>query len=137
MQLAPEACEARLGTSGHGVLGTVHPERGVDAVPVVYVVVDGEVVMPIDTVKPKADRRLQRLVNLDADDRAVLLVEHYHDDWSRLWWVRVHGHAHEATPAAAQAVSLAHAFPAYGAVGAVTSVIVLPIEVVTGWSAAS
>jgi hypothetical protein len=131
MQLAPEACEARLGTSGHGVLGTVHPERGVDAVPVVYVVVDGEVVMPIDTVKPKADRRLQRLVNLDADDRAVLLVEHYHDDWSRLWWVRVH--------ASAEVVDGRHdallRFEQYRPDGAVEDSILLTPTAVTGWQA--
>ena len=48
------ACWARLGDAGHGVLGTVHAARGVDAVPVVFVVDGDVVVIPIDTVKAKA-----------------------------------------------------------------------------------
>jgi hypothetical protein len=46
-------------------------------------------VVPIDTVKPKASDQLQRTRNLDADRRAVLLCDHWdRADWSRLWWVR-------------------------------------------------
>jgi PPOX class probable F420-dependent enzyme len=82
-----------LRTSHHGVLATVHPERGVDAVPVVFALAGERVVVPVDTVKQKATTRLQRLVNLAQDPRCVLLVDHYDDDWSRLWWVRVHATA--------------------------------------------
>jgi PPOX class probable F420-dependent enzyme len=39
--------------------------------------------------KPKSTRSLQRLANLEAEPRAALLVDHYEDDWERLWWVRV------------------------------------------------
>jgi PPOX class probable F420-dependent enzyme len=128
---------ARLGHAGHGVLGTVHAARGVDAVPVVFIV-DGDVlVIPIDTVKPKAAGRLQRLRNLDADERAVLLVDRYEDDWSRLWWVRVHGAAREAEPTVPQLDALARAFPAYATAGAVTTVIVLVPDEVTGWATGS
>ena len=132
------ACWERLRAARHGVLGTVHATRGVDAVPVVFIV-DGnqdadEIVIPIDTVKPKAGGRLQRLRNLDGDERSVLLVEHYEDDWSRLWWVRVHGRAHEAEPTPGQLGRLAAAFPAYAAPGSVTSVIVFAPDDVTGWA---
>jgi len=135
VQLDPTACWARLGAAGHGVLGTVHARRGVDAVPVVYVVADGGLVVPIDAVKPKRGPRLQRLRNLDADPRVVLLADHYDDDWSQLWWVRLHGLATGAPPTAPQLERLAHAFPAYAADGAVPSVIVLVPEEVTGWAA--
>ena len=91
MQLDTTECWARLAAAGHGVLGTVHARRGVDAVPVVYVVEGGGVVVPIDAVKAKRGPRLQRLRNLEADPRVVLLVDHYDDDWPQLWWVRVHG----------------------------------------------
>ncbi len=68
----------------------MHVERGVDAVPVAYVVDDdGYVGVPVDLVKPKTSLRLQRERNLEADSRATLLVEHWDaDDWSQLWWVR-------------------------------------------------
>ena len=74
----------------HGVFCTVHAERGVDAVPVVYVVdADGYLGVPVDLVKPKSTLRLQRERNLEADPRATLLIEQWdREDWSQLWWVR-------------------------------------------------
>lgn len=90
MRLTHDEARARLRVHDHGILCTVHGERGVDAVPVVYAVDDCDHVgVPIDRVKPKASQRLQRERNLAADPRATLLVEHWDpDDWSRLWWVR-------------------------------------------------
>ena len=79
----------RLAEHDHAVLATVHPRRGVDAVPVVYAVDDDHVGIPVDTVKPKASTRLQRERNLEADPRATLLLDYWGPaDWSRLWWVR-------------------------------------------------
>ena len=79
----------RLERADHGVLSTLHPARGVDSVPVCFVV-DGDLIaIPIDTIKPKQSTNLGRLRNLEADPRATLLVEHWDfDDWSTLWWVR-------------------------------------------------
>ena len=54
MRLAEDDARARLAAHDHGILCTVHPERGVDAVPVAYAVDDdGYVGVPIDRVKPK------------------------------------------------------------------------------------
>jgi hypothetical protein len=95
MKLAATEALNRLATHLHGVLGTVHPTRGVDVVPAVYAVstshLEGDMFIgvPIDLVKPKAHTRLQRLVNLEADPRATLLIDHWdHADWTQLWWVR-------------------------------------------------
>src|SRR3954467_6069168 len=90
MRLSEETARTRLGEQVHGVLCTLHPERGPDPQPVVYAVSDdGHVGIPIDTVKPKTSSRLQREANLAADPRGSLLVEHWEtDDWSKLWWVR-------------------------------------------------
>jgi PPOX class probable F420-dependent enzyme len=137
MRLDDEVCWDVLRRSRHGVLGTVHPDRGVDAVPVVFVVEGRQIVLPIDTVKPKvAGATLQRVRNLDADPRAVLLVDGYDDDWSRLWWVRAHGRADQAEPTPAQLDQLSSAFPAYREGGSVTSVIRVAVDDLTGWSAA-
>ncbi|MFL6205891.1 MAG: pyridoxamine 5'-phosphate oxidase family protein [Acidimicrobiales bacterium] len=135
MQLDAEACWERMRAARHGTFGTVHAERGVDLVPVVFVVLDDRIVIPIDTVKPKAGPRLQRLRNLLVDARAVLLVEHYDDDWSQLWWVRAHGSAREHGPSRAGLDALATAFPVYRDPGTVTSVIVLEPTEVAGWTA--
>ena len=101
MRLGEDEARARLAAQDHGVLCTVHRERGVDAVPVVYVLDDGYVGVPIDRVKPKASSRLQRERNLEADPRATLLVDHWdRDDWSQLWWVRVDGTGEVVDPIA-------------------------------------
>jgi len=135
MRLDEEQCRSRLGTAGHGVFGTVHAARGVDVVPVVWVFAGDRITIPVDAIKAKSGARLQRLANLDADDRGVLLVDHYDDDWSRLWWVRVHGRAVEAVPSGEELDALAAAFPAYRSRGAVTKTIVMAVDTITGWAA--
>ena len=131
MRLPADEAWSLLRASDHGVLATVHAERGVDAVPVVFAV-DGErILVPVDTVKAKSTTRLQRLVNLAHDPRCVLLVDHYDDDWSQLWWVRVHG---TATVIEARDEALTR-FPAYRDDGAVAATIVLQPDQVTGWRA--
>jgi len=140
MRLAPAQARARLAAHDHGILCTVHGERGVDAVPVVYVVDDdGCVGIPVDRVKPKTSSTLQRERNLAADPRAALLVEHWdRGDWSRLWWVRAELRWQGDAPAARTAdlaARLARAFPQYRD-QPFTRVLVLRVVAVTGWAAA-
>jgi PPOX class probable F420-dependent enzyme len=137
MRLAEDEARRRLAVCDHGVLCTVHPERGVDAVPVVYVIdEDGHVGVPVDRVKPKAPGRLQRERNLDADPRGTLLVEHWdRDDWSQLWWVRAElRRDDDAGRAAALADRLAGRFPQYRD-QPFDRVLVLRVVGVTGWAA--
>ncbi len=139
MRLTTTEARARLAAHDHGVLCTVHAERGVDAVPVVYAVdEDGFVGVPVDRVKPKSSSRLQRQRNLESDPRAALLVEHWdRDDWSRLWWVRAelrwHGDA-AAGRADDLAGRLAAAYLQYRN-QPFDLVLVLRIVGVTGWAA--
>ncbi len=51
----------------------------------------GEVLYSAVDAKPKATLALQRLHNLRANPSASLLVDHYSEDWSALWWVRIDG----------------------------------------------
>ncbi|GAC1598877.1 MAG: TIGR03668 family PPOX class F420-dependent oxidoreductase [Acidimicrobiales bacterium] len=139
MKLSEVESIARLGSQCHGVLSTVHAERGVDAVPVVYVVGEGGyVAVPVDRVKPKVSMHLQRARNLEADPRAALLIEHWDErDWSQLWWVRAHlrWEGHDAAGrAAAMAARLADVFPQYRD-QPFFSVLVLRVVEVTGWTA--
>jgi PPOX class probable F420-dependent enzyme len=134
VRLGGDEAWERVTASDHGVLGTVHPERGVDLVPVVYTVADHTIVIPVDTVKPKETTRLQRLENIAQDPRCTLLVDHYDDDWSRLWWVRVSGVGREASADAIWPVVRGR-FPAYAEEASVaTGIVLTPVEV-TGWAA--
>ena len=139
MRLTETEAYARLAAHDHGILCTVHPERGVDAVPVVYAPdEDGYVGVPIDQVKPKSSSRLQRERNLEADPRAALLVEHWNrDDWSQLWWIRAELRWQpDAAPArtADLATRLAQTYPQYRT-KPFTRVLVLRVLTVTGWTA--
>jgi PPOX class probable F420-dependent enzyme len=134
MRLADDEARARLAAHDHGVLCTLHAERGVDAVPVVYAMDDDAVGVPVDRVKPKASSRLQRERNLEADPRATLLVEHWdREDWSQLWWVRAELRFEgDATPA--RAARLAERFEQYRD-QPFDRVLLLRIAGITGWAA--
>ena len=122
----------------HGVLGTVHPARGVDLVPIVYAVGDDRTIfMPIDTVKAKTSTRLQRLENLRRDPRCTLLVDAYDNDWSRLWWVRINGEGAEAgaDDLGRFASLLANRYPQYADPASIAGGIVIKPFDVTGWTA--
>jgi PPOX class probable F420-dependent enzyme len=75
-------------------LATSTPDGKPHLVPVVFAVdadsADDVVYTAVDA-KPKTTQRLRRLANIAANARVSLLVDHYADDWSQLWWVRVDG----------------------------------------------
>jgi hypothetical protein len=139
MKLAEQEARSRLAAHDHAILCTVHPVRGVDAVPAAYAVdADGFVGVPIDTVKPKSSYQLQRERNLAGDPRCTLLAEHWDPvDWSRLWWVRAELR-HESRPASSVeqrlAELLADRYPQYRD-QPFDRVLVFRIVGVTGWSA--
>jgi PPOX class probable F420-dependent enzyme len=84
--------EERLAAARVGHLATVTPGGRPHIVPVCFAVHDGLVYTAVDA-KPKATSALARLENVRATGRASLLVDHYEEDWERLWWVRVDGAA--------------------------------------------
>jgi PPOX class probable F420-dependent enzyme len=71
-------------------LATVTPDGRPHVVPIVFAV-DGDVIYTAVDGKPKSSTRLQRLANIEANPRVSILVDHYADDWSQLWWVRADG----------------------------------------------
>ena len=90
--LPPGIAEERLAQARVGRLATVTAAGRPNIVPVCFVVHDDAVYNAVDA-KPKATSALARLDNVRATGRASLLVDHYEEDWSRLWWVRVEGAA--------------------------------------------
>jgi PPOX class probable F420-dependent enzyme len=90
--LPPATAEQRLADARIGRLATVTPAGHPHVVPVCFALHDGSIYTAVDA-KPKSTRALQRLENVRAHGRASLLVDHYEEDWTRLWWVRVDGTA--------------------------------------------
>jgi PPOX class probable F420-dependent enzyme len=77
-----------------GHLATVRAEGRPHLVPCCFALDSrDEVVYSAVDAKPKATLALRRLDNLRANPSASLLIDHYHEDWSALWWVRIDGTA--------------------------------------------
>ncbi|QXJ20422.1 TIGR03668 family PPOX class F420-dependent oxidoreductase [Actinomadura graeca] len=106
-------------------------------VPVTFAVHRGTVYTAVDH-KPKSGRDLRRLANVRANPRVALLADHYEDDWDRLWWVRVDGHAHvsgDPSRTAGPVRLLAGRYPQYRDRPPGGPVITITIDAVTGWTA--
>jgi len=73
-------------------LGTAGVDGAVRLVPICFAVVDDWVVGAVDH-KPKRTGQLRRLDDMEATGSATVLVDHFEEDWSRLWWVRIRGRA--------------------------------------------
>ncbi len=88
----PNSVRALIEDARRAVMTTLDRDGSAHSVPVVFAAVGGEIVSPIDH-KPKSGRILARVRNLHRDDRVTLLVDHWDEDWTRLIWVMVRGHA--------------------------------------------
>jgi PPOX class probable F420-dependent enzyme len=112
-----DGARARLAAARVARLATVTPAGDPHVVPVTFALV-GDVVWTAVDAKPKSTRALQRLANIAAHPAVSLLVDHYEEDWSALWWVRADGTASvvpvDATSEARAALAaLAAKYPQY------------------------
>jgi PPOX class probable F420-dependent enzyme len=84
----------RLRVSGSRVarLATLDEDGRPHLVPIVFAL-DGDRLYTAVDSKPKRSRTLRRIENARARPEVTVLVDHYEDDWSRLWWVRIRGRA--------------------------------------------
>ena len=82
--------EARFAQAPLARLATVAADGRPHLVPVVFVLRDGVVYTAVDA-KPKTTQRLRRLANIERNPQVSLLVDHYEEDWTQLWWVRADG----------------------------------------------
>ena len=81
-----------LTTERRAVMTTVAGDGSTHSVPVVFAYVDDEIGSPIDH-KPKSGQVLARVKNITRDDRVTLLIDRWDEDWAKLAWLMVRGHA--------------------------------------------
>lgn len=127
----------RVGPAPMARLASVDPAGRPHLVPVVFALTGDEIVSAVDH-KPKRGPELQRLVNIRANPLVTLLVDHYEDDWSALWWVRIRGSARvveEGSERDAVAEALARKYPQYESRPPSGPAIVVTAEDWLGWSA--
>lgn len=91
-----ELADMRARTAGARVarLATVGADGAPHQVPFCFAL-KGDVLYSAVDWKPKRGGRLRRLENAAREPRVSVLVDHYVEDWRRLWWVRLEGVAGE------------------------------------------
>lgn len=116
-------------------LATVRPDGSPHVVPIVYAVDGDTLYTPVDE-KPKRTPELQRLRNIAAEPRVELLVDHYEEEWDRLWWVRLGGRAHVVGegPEHDRGAELLRAKYQQEAGWALQSMVVVQVETWRAWS---
>ncbi len=132
--------KARFTQSPVARLATITPDGLPHLVPVVFAVAQDspDVVYTAVDAKPKTTRRLRRLANIESNPHVSLLVDHYADDWTQLWWVRVDGAATIHTDGAAMesAFRLLRAkYPQYQSVPLNGPVIAITVRRWSSWQA--
>ncbi len=87
-----EEAEARrrVATAPVARLATVTDGGRPHVVPCCFVLA-GDVLWSAVDAKPKSTLALRRLANLRANPAVSVLVDHYAEDWSELWWIRLDG----------------------------------------------
>lgn len=127
----------RIKTAMVARLATVGPDGRPHIVPITFASADGSLYFAVDQ-KPKRTRNLQRLRNIVANPAVSVLVDHYEDDWSSLWWVRVDATARivEEGPEFDEAIALLSArYEQYRSNRPAGPVVAIKVERMTGWSA--
>jgi len=118
-------------------LGTVDADGRPHLVPCCFAM-DGDAAYSVVDHKPKRTAALRRLDNIAANPAVCLLVDHYDDDWSTLWWVRFDGTARilvEGTEHRSAIAVLCAKYAQYRATPPSGAVVAIDVITVRGWSA--
>jgi PPOX class probable F420-dependent enzyme len=109
-------------------------------VPMVFVLA-GETIYSAVDAKPKRTTALRRLANVAANPRVAVLVDHYDEDWTKLWWVRADGSARlldtDDTEGRAAIARLVGRYAQYHRPPPTGPVLAIDVERWSGWSAAA
>jgi PPOX class probable F420-dependent enzyme len=73
-------------------LATIDPDGRPHLVPIVFAL-DGNTLYSAVDRKPKRSQTLRRIENARVRPDVTILVDHYDEDWSALWWIRLRGRA--------------------------------------------
>ncbi len=103
---------------------------------------DGADIYTVLDAKPKTAqlRNLRRVRNILENNRVSMVIDHYETDWSRLWYLLIHGHAELIETGAQQAAAISllrSKYPQYRTMDIDHNpVIRITPDRATGWSGA-
>jgi PPOX class probable F420-dependent enzyme len=138
MRLTSDDARERFAASRVARLATITADGWPHVVPICFVVAADTVYSAVDE-KPKRSAALKRLANVAANDAVSLLVDHYDDEWSRLWWVRADGRARVVSADSEEHVlsvaALRHRYEQYASHSLADAVLAVDVSAWTGWAA--
>ena len=137
MRMDEAELRRRVASARVARLATIEDDGRAHLVPICFAV-EGERLFNAVDGKPKRSRDLRRLRNLRARPWATVLVNHYEEDWTRLWWARLRGPAEvlEDGDAARRALALLIAkYPQYERDPPAGPVVAMRLAEWHGWSA--
>jgi PPOX class probable F420-dependent enzyme len=73
-------------------LATTDPDGRPHLVPIVFAL-DGDTLYSAVDRKPKRSPKLRRIENARQRPEVTILIDHYEENWGRLWWIRLRGRA--------------------------------------------
>jgi PPOX class probable F420-dependent enzyme len=129
--------ERRVASAYVARLATAGADGRPHIVPICFALDEQTLYFAVDS-KPKQTTNLKRLRNIAADPAVSVLVDHYEDDWDKLWWVRLDGNARVVIDEGEVQKALrllAARYSQYRAATPVGPVVAIAIAGMTGWSA--
>jgi PPOX class probable F420-dependent enzyme len=132
-----EVADPRLTTARVARLATTDPDGRPHLVPIVFAL-DGDTLYSAVDRKRKRSSTLRRIENARARPDVTILVDHYDEEWSLLWWIRLRGRArvldHGDERERALAL-LAEKYPQYRAEPPDGPVLAVDVTEIRDWSA--
>jgi PPOX class probable F420-dependent enzyme len=118
-------------------LATLDEDGRSHLVPIVFAL-EGDTLYSAVDAKPKRSRALRRIENARVRPQVTVLVDHYDDDWDRLWWIRLRGTARVLDGGAEAERALAllvEKYPQYRETAPGPPVLAIDVVEWRGWSA--
>ena len=120
-------------------LATTDPDGRPHLVPIVFAL-EGETLYSAVDRKPKRSRTLRRIENARVRPDVTILVDHYEEEWGRLWWIRLRGRARvldEGEERTRALALLVEKYPQYRAEPPDGPVLAVDVTEVRDWAASA
>jgi PPOX class probable F420-dependent enzyme len=135
--MTDDGARRRLAAARVGRLASIDEHGRPHVVPICFAVSGDQLVSVVDH-KPKRNKQLRRLENLRHNPAVQLIVDHYDDDWSVLWWVRVSGQGRVVEHGATRDDAIEHLvskYPQYREHRPNGAVVLIDITDISSWQA--
>jgi PPOX class probable F420-dependent enzyme len=131
--------DPRLTAARVASLATTDPDGRPHLVPIVFAL-EGETLYSAVDRKPKRSRTLRRIENARVRPDVTILVDHYEEEWGRLWWIRLRGRARvldEGEERSRALALLVEKYPQYRAEPPDGPVLAVDVTEVRDWAASA